>query len=193
MLALVATCVRKRVARRARAKFLASPASAGYELAMGLVRLFLALVVAADHWWVIVLVPMGIAPEDSYKFGFNNGYAVMFFYVISGFLITYTLRRNYRHDLGGMGSILSQPVHPHLFALLATGHPHLHPDRRHVGTALRPGRHLGPADGPLPDRHGLAAGLRRLSLAPLGSGHRWPAPGLDARRRARCSTSPRRS
>ena len=71
---------------------------------MGLVRLFLALVVAADHWWVIVLVPMGIAPEDSYKFGFNNGYAVMFFYVISGFLITYTLRRNYRHDLGGMAA-----------------------------------------------------------------------------------------
>ncbi len=68
---------------------------------MGLVRLFLAAVVAADHWWVIMLVPRGIGPDDTYKLGFNAGYAVMFFYVISGFLITYTLSRNYRADTSG--------------------------------------------------------------------------------------------
>jgi peptidoglycan/LPS O-acetylase OafA/YrhL len=39
--------------------------------------------------------------NDGYKFGFNSGYAVMFFYVVSGFLITYTLNRNYDRDLHG--------------------------------------------------------------------------------------------
>jgi peptidoglycan/LPS O-acetylase OafA/YrhL len=68
---------------------------------MGLIRLFLALVVAGDHWRVIKLASFAIPFEDSYKFGFNAGYAVMFFYVISGFLITYTLSHNYSRDLGG--------------------------------------------------------------------------------------------
>ena len=68
---------------------------------MGLVRLFLALVVAADHWRTAMLAPHSIPIEDHYKLGFNAGYAVMFFYVISGFLITYTLSRNYTHDLPG--------------------------------------------------------------------------------------------
>jgi peptidoglycan/LPS O-acetylase OafA/YrhL len=68
---------------------------------MGLVRLFLALVVAADHWRVIMLSPRSIGLEDWYKLGFNAGYAVMFFYIVSGFLITYTLRRNYGQDLSG--------------------------------------------------------------------------------------------
>ena len=63
---------------------------------MGLVRFFLALVVAVDHWRVIVLHEKCILLDDVVKFGFNAGYAVMFFYVISGFLITYTLTRNYR-------------------------------------------------------------------------------------------------
>ena len=71
---------------------------------MGLIRLFLALVVAADHWWVINLVPKSIGPDDAYKFGFNAGYAVMFFYVISGFLITYTLQRNYRLNATGISA-----------------------------------------------------------------------------------------
>jgi peptidoglycan/LPS O-acetylase OafA/YrhL len=69
---------------------------------MGLARLFLALIVAADHWRVIQLAPLGITFEDFYKLGFNSGYAVMFFYVISGFLITFTLTRNYARDLGGV-------------------------------------------------------------------------------------------
>jgi peptidoglycan/LPS O-acetylase OafA/YrhL len=71
---------------------------------MGLVRLFLAFVVAADHWWVIVLVPHSIGPDDTYKAGFNAGYAVMFFYVISGYLITYTLKWNYKLDFAGMAA-----------------------------------------------------------------------------------------
>lgn len=42
--------------------------------------------------------------SDEYKLGFNAGYAVMFFYAISGFLITYTLSRNYE---GGVAGALS--------------------------------------------------------------------------------------
>jgi peptidoglycan/LPS O-acetylase OafA/YrhL len=68
---------------------------------MGLMRLFLAMVVAADHWWFNMLHPKAIIVEDEYKLGFNSGYAVMFFYVISGFLITYTLTRNYKPNLEG--------------------------------------------------------------------------------------------
>jgi peptidoglycan/LPS O-acetylase OafA/YrhL len=68
---------------------------------MGLVRLFLALVVAADHWRIIKLAPLSIQLEDQIKLGFNAGYAVMFFYVVSGFLITYTLTRNYDRNLAG--------------------------------------------------------------------------------------------
>jgi peptidoglycan/LPS O-acetylase OafA/YrhL len=69
---------------------------------MGLVRLFLALAVAVDHWRVWVLDPRD-APHVSepLKLGFNAGYAVMFFFVISGFLITYTLGRNYSQDIRG--------------------------------------------------------------------------------------------
>jgi peptidoglycan/LPS O-acetylase OafA/YrhL len=69
---------------------------------MGLVRLFLALVVAADHWRVLKLTPFHLIFEDYYKLGFNSGYAVMFFYTVSGFLITYTLRRNYGRDGAGI-------------------------------------------------------------------------------------------
>ena len=57
--------------------------------------------VAADHWNVFVLRPQSIFIYDDYKFGFNSGYAVMFFYMVSGFLITYTLTRNYDRDLHG--------------------------------------------------------------------------------------------
>ncbi len=74
---------------------------------MGLVRLFLALVVAVDHWRVIVLHEQSIFLDDIVKFGFNAGYAVMFFYVISGFLITYTLTRNYKRDRSGVAAFYS--------------------------------------------------------------------------------------
>lgn len=74
---------------------------------MGLVRLFLALVVAVDHWRVIVLHDESIFLDDVVKAGFNAGYAVMFFYVISGFLITYTLTRNYKSDRSGVAAFYS--------------------------------------------------------------------------------------
>lgn len=71
---------------------------------MGLMRLFLAMVVAADHWFLIMLQPKAIVVHDQYKLGFNAGYAVMFFYVISGFLITYTLTRNYKPEPRGVAA-----------------------------------------------------------------------------------------
>ena len=52
---------------------------------------------------VNILSPRGIILDDHFKAGFNAGYAVLFFYVISGFLITYTLTRNYTPDLSGTG------------------------------------------------------------------------------------------
>jgi peptidoglycan/LPS O-acetylase OafA/YrhL len=68
---------------------------------MGVMRLFLALVVAAAHWRASALGSSGIPFLDYYALGFNAGYAVMFFYVISGFLITFTLTRNYSLDFAG--------------------------------------------------------------------------------------------
>ena len=68
---------------------------------MGAIRLFLAAVVACDHWYSAVLAPMAAPVEDNFKLGFNAGYAVLFFYVISGFLITYALGRKYGDDTRG--------------------------------------------------------------------------------------------
>jgi peptidoglycan/LPS O-acetylase OafA/YrhL len=67
---------------------------------MGLIRLFLACVVAADHWRKAALEPHSLYLTDYFKLGFNSGYAVMFFYVISGFLITYALSHKYGRDTG---------------------------------------------------------------------------------------------
>ena len=65
---------------------------------MGVVRIFLAWVVACDHWFSGALAPLSVPIRDNFKFGFNAGYAVLFFYVISGFLITYALDRKYGSD-----------------------------------------------------------------------------------------------
>ena len=62
---------------------------------MGAIRLFLAFVVVIDHVRLIVLHPLGIDTDDYVKLGMNAGYAVMFFYVISGFLISYVLQNKY--------------------------------------------------------------------------------------------------
>jgi peptidoglycan/LPS O-acetylase OafA/YrhL len=51
-----------------------------------------------------MLHPKSIRLHDDFKLGFNSGYAVMFFYVISGFLITYTLSRNYKADAAGIAA-----------------------------------------------------------------------------------------
>jgi peptidoglycan/LPS O-acetylase OafA/YrhL len=66
---------------------------------LGLVRLFLALVVANDHWRTSILMPAGT--DSSALFLFNAGQAVVLFYIISGFLITYTLTHNYAPDRWG--------------------------------------------------------------------------------------------
>jgi peptidoglycan/LPS O-acetylase OafA/YrhL len=68
---------------------------------MGAIRIFLAWVVACDHWYNAALRPFSTPLRDNFKFGFNAGYAVFFFYVISGFLITYTLSRNYEPSILG--------------------------------------------------------------------------------------------
>ena len=73
---------------------------------MGAIRFFLAIVVALAHWRIIVLKPvftMDMSPEQDrlFQLGFNAGYAVLFFYMISGFLITYTLTTNYEDSITG--------------------------------------------------------------------------------------------
>jgi peptidoglycan/LPS O-acetylase OafA/YrhL len=68
---------------------------------MGAVRLFLALVVANDHWRALPLDPRHVGMTSYAQLRFNAGYAVMFFYVISGFLITYALAGNYTPDASG--------------------------------------------------------------------------------------------
>jgi peptidoglycan/LPS O-acetylase OafA/YrhL len=62
---------------------------------VGLVRLFLAMVVAVGHGQLMLF-------EDiTFSHASNAMYAVLFFYAISGFLITYTLSRNYEVSMRG--------------------------------------------------------------------------------------------
>jgi peptidoglycan/LPS O-acetylase OafA/YrhL len=70
---------------------------------MGAVRLFLALVVATDHFRSIILQPAGLDTPEYYKLGMNAGYAVMFFYMISGFLISMVLSEKYSPAAAGTG------------------------------------------------------------------------------------------
>jgi peptidoglycan/LPS O-acetylase OafA/YrhL len=62
---------------------------------VGAIRLFLALVVAAGHVQAITLAPAGLGLPGFYMLGMNAGYAVMFFYMVSGFLISMGLDRKY--------------------------------------------------------------------------------------------------
>ncbi len=106
--------------------------------------------VAADHWRVIVLQPQSILFDDAYKLGFNAGYAVMFFYMVSGFLITFTLTRNYDRDLRGTFKFYKNRF-IRIFSLywplvvIPVGEPPRQADR------------------PFPAGNGLASGLRGLS------------------------------
>lgn len=68
---------------------------------MGLVRLFLAAVVALAHFRVNILLPIDPGPSAALNYlqlGHDAGHAVIFFYVISGFLISYALERKYGTD-----------------------------------------------------------------------------------------------
>lgn len=63
---------------------------------MGLARLLLAAVVAGDHFFLNVLSPHGFGPRGVDQFVWlNAGFAVMLFYVISGFLISFVLASKY--------------------------------------------------------------------------------------------------
>ncbi|HEY6184855.1 MAG TPA: acyltransferase [Terriglobales bacterium] len=71
---------------------------------MGLLRLFLAAVVALGHFQVCILLPLNGSAVDivNYlKLGHDAGHAVIFFFVISGFLISYALEHKYKTDSTG--------------------------------------------------------------------------------------------
>jgi peptidoglycan/LPS O-acetylase OafA/YrhL len=62
---------------------------------MGAIRLFLACIVAIDHLRFAVLRPANLGIPSYSELGMNAGFAVMFFYMISGFLISTALSRKY--------------------------------------------------------------------------------------------------
>jgi peptidoglycan/LPS O-acetylase OafA/YrhL len=62
---------------------------------VGLIRLFLAYVVALSHVRTSVIGPLHMGLSTPYELGLNGAYAVMFFYVISGFLISTVLDQKY--------------------------------------------------------------------------------------------------
>ena len=62
---------------------------------MGAVRLFLAMVVAVGHLQFLVLAPWKLGYPWTLEFGMNAGFAVMYFYMISGFLMSLVLSQKY--------------------------------------------------------------------------------------------------
>ncbi|HEY1857589.1 acyltransferase family protein [Acidocella sp.] len=69
---------------------------------MGLIRLFLALVVVVDHLRILVVSGTAASPDHwiaPAELGLNAGYAVMYFYMVSGFLISYALSHKYADGL----------------------------------------------------------------------------------------------
>ena len=71
---------------------------------MGLLRLFLALIVALSHYRMVLMTKMGErdAPFIYYlQAGLDAGHAVMLFYIISGFLISYALENKYSTTASG--------------------------------------------------------------------------------------------
>jgi len=62
---------------------------------MGAIRLFLASVVVLSHAQAFVIGPAGHAVSAYLLVGMNGGRAVVCFFVISGFLISYSLSRKY--------------------------------------------------------------------------------------------------
>lgn len=62
---------------------------------MGLLRLFLALDVLLEHFDQQVFTHRGMKFDSIWVFHISGGRAVMFFYIISGFLISYALAKKY--------------------------------------------------------------------------------------------------
>lgn len=92
-------------------------------LALGLVRIFLAAVVAVSHFRLYILTPIdpsAVAILNYVTLGFDAGHAVIFFYVISGFLISYALQHKYGRDLSGFYRSRFLRIYP-LFWILYGG------------------------------------------------------------------------
>jgi peptidoglycan/LPS O-acetylase OafA/YrhL len=73
---------------------------------MGLIRLFLACVVMLGHLGGLYLPARGINVNSWIAYlslGLNSGYAVVYFYIISGFLMSYTIAHN--HGSGREGTL----------------------------------------------------------------------------------------
>lgn len=69
---------------------------------MGFLRLFLALIVAGDHFCIVVVNGNGFGPCNMSQWTWlHGGYAVILFYAISGFLISYALAHKYRPTADG--------------------------------------------------------------------------------------------
>ena len=62
---------------------------------MGAIRLFLALAVLQSHVYAQFLRPAQLYVNNGLALGVNGGYAVAFFFVISGFLISFVLEQKY--------------------------------------------------------------------------------------------------
>jgi peptidoglycan/LPS O-acetylase OafA/YrhL len=62
---------------------------------MGAIRLFLAVAVLQSHIYSHFLQPNQLYVNNSLVFGVNGGYAVAFFFIISGFLISFVLEDKY--------------------------------------------------------------------------------------------------
>lgn len=69
---------------------------------MGAIRLFLALAVLQSHIYGHFLRPAQIYVNNTIVFGVNGGYAVAFFFVISGFLISFVLEGKYDRPGGAV-------------------------------------------------------------------------------------------
>ncbi len=67
---------------------------------MGAIRLFLALAVVQGHIHAQFLLPAHLNTNGKLALGVNAGYAVAFFFVISGFLISFVLEEKYARPGG---------------------------------------------------------------------------------------------
>ena len=68
---------------------------------MGAIRLFLAIAVVVAHTNSQGLGPIGLKADFGWIFGLRGPYAVVFFYMISGFLISFVLDAKYAPTLAG--------------------------------------------------------------------------------------------
>ncbi len=69
---------------------------------MGIIRFYLALVVACSHFQQLLFGPVDLSLiHHITTLGMNAGWAIFFFYVISGFLISFVLDKKYSPTLEG--------------------------------------------------------------------------------------------